>query len=92
MKNLIDKMYSGIDINNMKQIIETMKNFEKIFDDLEVNCNMMNEVLDDVNTNNDKEVKQLIDEKTDSIGMKEINELDDQAGSNPIQNQQKMEG
>ena len=88
MKNLIDKMYSGIDINNMKQIIETMKNFEKMFDDLDVNCNMMNEVLDDVNTNNDKEVKQLIEQMTNSIGMKEINELDDQVGTYLIQNQQ----
>ena len=63
-----------------------------MFDDLDVNCNMMNEVLDDVNTTNDEEVTQLINKMTDEINMKKMDELNDQAGSNPIQNQQKMEG
>ena len=51
--------------NNMMDIVkmtETMGNFEKLFDDLDVNSNMMDQVFDNVNagTVNEQEVNQLI--------------------------------
>ena len=94
MKSLTDKMVSAGNIGDMVQINETMANFEKMFDDLDVNSNMMNEVFDNVNagTTNDVEVNQLINQVAEANGMKVMDELDVQAGANPIQNQQQMEG
>ena len=53
-----------------------------------------NEVFDNVNagTTNDTEVNQLINQVAEANGMKVMDELDVQAGANPIQNQQQMEG
>ena len=94
MKSLTDKMVSAGNIGDMVQINETMANFEKMFDDLDVNSNMMNEVFDNVNagTTNDNEVNQLINQVAEANGMKVMDELDVQAGANPIENQQQMEG
>ena len=94
MKNLTSKMISAGSVGDMVQINETMSNFEKMFDDLDVNSNMMNEVFDNVNagTTNDTEVNQLINQVAEANGMKVMDELDVQAGANPIQNQQQMEG
>ena len=94
MKNLTSKMISAGSVGDMVQINETMSNFEKMFDDLDVNSNMMNEVFDNVNagTTNDTEVNQLINQVAEANGMKVMDELDVQAGANPIENQQQMEG
>ena len=94
MKSLTSKMISAGSVGDMVQINETMSNFEKMFDDLDVNSNMMNEVFDNVNagTTNDAEVNQLINQVAEANGMKVMDELDVQAGANPIQNQQQMEG
>ena len=94
MKSLTDKMVSAGNLGDMVQINETMANFEKMFDDLDVNSNMMNEVFDNVNagTTNDNEVNQLINQVAEANGMKVMDELDVQAGANPIENQQQMEG
>ena len=94
MKSLTSKMISAGSVGDMVQINETMSNFEKMFDDLDVNSNMMNEVFDNVNagTTNDNEVNQLINQVAEANGMKVMDELDVQAGANPIQNQQQMEG
>ena len=94
MKSLTNKMVSAGSVGDMVQINETMSNFEKMFDDLDVNSNMMNEVFDNVNagTTNDNEVNQLINQVAEANGMKVMDELDVQAGANPIQNQQQVEG
>ena len=94
MKSLTNKMVSAGSVGDMVQINETMSNFEKMFDDLDVNSNMMNEVFDNVNagTTNDNEVNQLINQVAEANGMKVMDELDVQAGANPIENQQQMEG
>ena len=94
MKNLTEKMVSAGNVGDMVQINETMANFEKMFDDLDVNSNMMNEVFDNVNvgTTNDQEVNELINQVAEANGMKVMDELDVQAGANPIQNQQQVEG
>ena len=74
-------------IGDMVQINETMANFEKMFDDLDVNSNMMNEVFDNVNvgTTNDQEVNELINQVAEANGMKVMDELDVNAGQQPIQ-------
>ena len=87
MKNLTEKMVSAGNIGDMVQINETMANFEKMFDDLDVNSNMMNEVFDNVNvgTTNDQEVNELINQVAEANGMKVMDELDVKAGEQPIQ-------
>ena len=87
MKNLTEKMVSAGNIGDMVQINETMANFEKMFDDLDVNSNMMNEVFDNVNvgTTNDQEVNELINQVAEANGMKVMDELDVNAGQQPIQ-------
>ena len=86
MKSLTEKMIST-NIGDMVQINETMANFEKMFDDLDVNSNMMNEVFDNVNvgTTNDQEVNELINQVAEANGMKVMDELDVNAGQQPIQ-------
>ena len=86
MKSLTQKMIST-NIGDMVQINETMANFEKMFDDLDVNSNMMNEVFDNVNvgTTNDQEVNELINQVAEANGMKVMDELDVKAGEQPIQ-------
>ena len=68
--------------NNMMDIVkitETMGNFEKLFDDLDVHSNMMDQVFDNVNagTVNEQEVKQLIGQIAQQNGMKLSEEFDD---------------
>ena len=86
MKSLTQKMIST-NIGDMVQINETMANFEKMFDDLDVNSNMMNEVFDNVNvgTTNDQEVNELVNQVAEANGMKVMDELDVNAGQQPIQ-------
>ena len=86
MKSLTQKMIST-NIGDMVQINETMANFEKMFDDLDVNSNMMNEVFDNVNvgTTNDQEVNELINQVAEANGMKVMDELDVKVGEQPIQ-------
>ena len=86
MKSLTEKMIST-NIGDMVQINETMANFEKMFDDLDVNSNMMNEVFDNVNvgTTNDQEVNELVNQVAEANGMKVMDELDVNAGAQPIQ-------
>ena len=87
MKNLTEKMVSAGNVGDMVQINETMANFEKMFDDLDVNSNMMNEVFDNVNvgTTNDQEVNELINQVAEANGMKVMDELDVKVGEQPIQ-------
>ena len=87
MKSLTEKMVSAGNIGDMVQINETMANFEKMFDDLDVNSNMMNEVFDNVNvgTTNDQEVNELINQVAEANGMKVMDELDVKVGEQPIQ-------
>ena len=87
MKNLTEKMVSPGNVGDMVQINETMANFEKMFDDLDVNSNMMNEVFDNVNvgTTNDQEVNELINQVAEANGMKVMDELDVKVGEQPIQ-------
>ena len=86
MKSLSQKMIST-NIGDMVQINETMANFEKMFNDLDVNSNMMNEVFDNVNvgTTNEQEVNKLVNQVAEANGMKVMDDLDVKAGEQPIQ-------
>ena len=56
-----------------------MSNFEKLFDDLDVNSNMMDQVFDNINagTVNEQEVNQLIGQIAQQNGMKLSDEFGD---------------
>ena len=77
MTNLTNKLLSSGNLNVVK-MVETMDNFEKVFDNLEVNDQMMNQVLDNVNagTVNDAEVNQLITQVAQQNGMKLSDDFD----------------
>ena len=77
MTNLTNKLLSSGNLNVVK-MVETMDNFEKVFDNLEVDDQMMNQVLDNVNagTVNDAEVNQLITQVAQQNGMKLSDDFD----------------
>jgi charged multivesicular body protein 1 len=89
MKSLTDKMVHAAGIMDMVQINETMANFEKMFDDVDVNANMMDQVMDNVNagTVNDVEVNNLINQVAEANGMKVADDLDIEAGQQVPQQQ-----
>lgn len=89
MKSLTDKMVHAAGIMDMVQINETMANFEKMFDDVDVNSNMMDQVMDNVNagTVNDVEVNNLINQVAEANGMKIADDLDIEAGQQVPQQQ-----
>ena len=89
MKSLTDKMVHAAGIMDMVQINETMADFEKMFDDVDVNANMMDQVMDNVNagTVNDVEVNNLISQVAEANGMKIADDLDIEAGQQVPQQQ-----
>jgi DNA-binding ferritin-like protein (Dps family) len=76
-------------LNDVTKMMETMDNFEKMFDNIDVNANMMNEVLDNVNagTVNDQEVNNLIDMIQEQNAMGVENNMVN-AQNNPIMQKQ----
>ena len=74
-------------ISDIVEITDTLDKFEKMFDDLDVHSNMMNEVMDNVNagTIDDNEVNLLVNQVAEANGMKVMDSLDINAGSNNIQ-------
>jgi charged multivesicular body protein 1 len=75
MKQLIEQMVGAAGTMDMVKINETMENFEKMFDNLDVNSEMMNQVFDNVNAGvtNETEVNQLLQQVADENNM-QINE------------------
>ena len=74
-------------ISDIVEITDTLDKFEKMFDDLDVHSNMMNEVMDNVNagTIDDNEVNLLVNQVAEANGMKVMDSLDINAGTNNIQ-------
>ena len=72
MENLTKQLMSAGSMMDLVKMTETMANFEKLFDDLDVNSNMMDQVFDNVNagTVNENEVNQLIGQIAQQNGMK----------------------
>ena len=97
MQSLTQQLLGAGNMMDIVKMTETMANFEKLFDDLDVNSNMMDQVFDNVNagTVNEQEVKQLIGQIAQQNGMKLSEEFDDvQLGEGGIaeQNQPEMLG
>ena len=74
-------------ISDIVEITDTLDKFEKMFDDMDVHSNMINEVMNNVNagTINDDEVNLLVNQVAEANGMKVMDSLDVNAGSNNIQ-------
>lgn len=88
MKSLTEKMVGAANMQDMVAMNDTMENFEKMFDNLDVNSELMNQVFDNVNagTSNEAEVNNLISQVAEMNGLKISEELDINPG-NKIQSQ-----
>ncbi len=69
---MTSKLFSALGSMDLVKVNETMGNFEKMFDNLDVNNEMMNQVFDNVNagTYNEKEVNNLIGQVAEEFNMK----------------------
>ena len=95
MQSLTQQMVGAGNMMDLVKMTETMANFEKLFDDLDVNSAMMDQVFDNVNagTVNEGEVNQLIAQVAQQNGMKLSEDFDNvQIGEGGIQegNQQEQ--
>ena len=72
MQSMTSKLYSALGSMDLVKVNETMTNFETMFDNLDVNNEMMNQVFDNVNagTHNEKEVNKLIGQVAEEFNMK----------------------
>ena len=79
MQNLTQQLLGAGNVMDIVKMTETMSNFEKLFDDLDVNSNMMDQVFDTVNagTVNENEVNQLIGQIAQQNGLKLSDEFED---------------
>jgi charged multivesicular body protein 1 len=78
MTSLTQQLLGAGSMMDIVKMTETMSNFEKLFDDLDINSNMMDQVFDNVNagTVNENEVNQLIGQIAQQNGMKLSDEFD----------------
>ena len=79
MQSLTQQLLGAGNMMDIVKMTETMSNFEKLFDDLDVNSNMMDQVFDNVNagTVNENEVNQLIGQIAQQNGLKLSEEFED---------------
>ena len=79
MQSLTQQMIGAGNMMDLVKMTETMSNFEKLFDDLDVNSAMMDQVFDNVNagTVNEGEVNQLIAQVAQQNGMKLSEDFDE---------------
>ena len=79
MQNLTQQLLGAGNVMDIVKMTETMSNFEKLFDDLDVNSAMMDQVFDNVNagTVNEGEVNQLIAQVAQQNGMKLSDDFDE---------------
>ena len=78
MTSLTNQLLGAGNAMDIVKMTETMANFEKLFDDLDVNTAMMDQVFDNVNagTVNENEVNQLIGQIAQQNGMKLSDDFD----------------
>ena len=91
MQSLTQQLMGAGNVMDIVKMTETMSNFEKLFDDLDVNSNMMDQVFDNVNagTVNENEVNQLIGQIAQQNGLKLSEEFEDvQLGEGNVAQQQ----
>ena len=79
MQSLTQQLMGAGNVMDIVKMTETMSNFEKLFDDLDVNSNMMDQVFDNVSagTVNENEVNQLIGQIAQQNGLKLSEEFED---------------
>lgn len=73
------KLFSALGTMDLVKVNETMGTFEKMFDNLDVNNELMNQVFDNVNAGayNEKEVNGLIGQVAEEFNMKLEGEFSD---------------
>lgn len=66
------KLFNALGTMDLVKVNETMGTFEKMFDNLDVNNELMNQVFDNVNAGayNEKEVNGLIGQVAEEFNMK----------------------
>ena len=86
MSNLVAKMTGVTGMSDLTKMVETMDNFEKIFDNLDVSDKMMNDVFDNVNsgTVNEGEVNDLIDQLQQHDQLRVGDEMVNASSKNPV--------
>ena len=79
MQSLTNQLHKAGNAMDIVKMTETMANFEKLFDDLDVSSGVMDQVFDNVNagTVNENEVNQLIGQIAQQNGMKLSDEFAD---------------
>lgn len=72
MESLTKQLLGAGNVMDVVKMTETMQNFEKLFDDMDVNTAVTDQVLDNINagTVNEDEVNQLIGQIAQQNGMK----------------------
>ena len=62
MKNLTSKMSNALGTQNLVEVNEVMQNFEKLFDNVDVNAEFMDKVMDNIDAGalEEKDVNALI--------------------------------
>ncbi len=72
MQDMTGKLFNALGAMDLVKVNETMGNFEKMFDNLDVNNELMNQVFDNVNAGayNEKEVNGLIGQVAEEFNMK----------------------
>jgi hypothetical protein len=72
MQDMTMKLGGALGAMDLVKINETMSTFEKMFDNLDVNNDLMNQVFDNVNAGaiNEKEVSSLISQVAEEHNMK----------------------
>ncbi len=88
---MTSQMSTALGAMDLVKVNETMSNFETMFDNLDVNNEMMNQVFDNVNAGafNEKEVNGLIGQVAEEFNMKMEEGFVD-AGSQQIGNKQNV--
>jgi hypothetical protein len=79
MQEMTGKLFNALGSMDLVKVNETMGNFEKLFDNLDVNNELMNQVFDNVNAGayNEKEVNGLISQVAEEFNMKLEGEFSD---------------
>jgi hypothetical protein len=92
MQNLTTTMSSALGAMDLVKVNETMQNFEKMFDNLDVNAEFMDRVMDNVNagTYEEKDVNGLIGQIAQEFNLKLKDEFSDISMVKNTQPQQKV--
>jgi hypothetical protein len=79
MGQLTSTMCGALNAMDLVKVNETMKNFEKMFDNLDVNAEFMDRVMDNVNagTYEEKDVNNLIGQVAQEFSLKLQDEFSD---------------